>query len=85
METILSETLGDVLAFRDARDWKQSHTPKDLPVSVSLETAELLEVLQWLGEGRSHLTLRSQQLAVEATGGNLGGACEQQTEGSEVI
>lgn len=33
--------------FRDARDWAQFHTPKDLAVSVSIEAAELLEIFQW--------------------------------------
>lgn len=33
--------------FRDARDWKQFHNPKDLALSVSLEAAELLENFQW--------------------------------------
>lgn len=39
-----------VLAFRDARDWKQFHNPKDLAISLSLEAAELLETFQWSGE-----------------------------------
>lgn len=33
--------------FRDTRDWKQFHNPKDLVLSVSLEAAELLENFQW--------------------------------------
>jgi NTP pyrophosphatase (non-canonical NTP hydrolase) len=37
------------LAFRDARDWAQFHNPKDLAISISLETSELLEVFQWSG------------------------------------
>jgi NTP pyrophosphatase (non-canonical NTP hydrolase) len=36
-----------VLAFRDARDWRRFHNPKDLAISVSLEAAELLEHFQW--------------------------------------
>ena len=36
-------------AFRDARNWKQFHNPKDLAISISLEAAELLEVFQWSG------------------------------------
>lgn len=40
-----------VLAFRDARDWRQFHNPKDLAISVSLEAAELLEHFQWKSEG----------------------------------
>jgi dCTP diphosphatase len=36
-----------VLAFRDERDWQQFHNPKDLAISISLESAELLEPFQW--------------------------------------
>jgi NTP pyrophosphatase (non-canonical NTP hydrolase) len=36
-----------VLAFRDERDWRQFHSPKDLAISISLEAAELLERFQW--------------------------------------
>ncbi len=42
-------TVDMILKFRDERDWKQFHNPKDLAISISLETAELLEVFQWSG------------------------------------
>lgn len=35
------------IAFRDARDWKQFHNPKDMALSLTLEAAELLEHFQW--------------------------------------
>ena len=35
------------LTFRDARDWKQFHNPKELAVSLVVESAELLELFQW--------------------------------------
>src|SRR3990172_3097332 len=41
------ELVRQVLAFRDERDWRQFHNPKDLAVSISLEAAELLERFQW--------------------------------------
>ena len=44
------ETRKMILKFRDDRDWKQFHNPKDLAISISLEAAELLEVFQWSGE-----------------------------------
>ena len=44
------ETIQRVIRFRDDRDWKQFHTPKDLAISMSLEAAELLEVFQWSGK-----------------------------------
>lgn len=43
------ETINNILKFRDDRDWKQFHNPKDLAISISLEAAELLEVFQWSG------------------------------------
>ena len=43
------ETIQRVIQFRDNRDWKQFHTPKDLAISMSLEAAELLELFQWSG------------------------------------
>jgi NTP pyrophosphatase (non-canonical NTP hydrolase) len=36
-----------VLAFREERDWKQFHNPKDMALSLSLEAAELMELMQW--------------------------------------
>lgn len=43
--------LGDlqkrVVAFRNARDWKQFHNPKDMALSLVLEAAEVLEHFQW--------------------------------------
>lgn len=43
------ETIARVVKFRDDRDWRQYHTPKDLALSLTLEAAELLEVFQWSG------------------------------------
>lgn len=43
------ETIEQVLKFRDYRNWRQFHNPKDLALSISLEAAELLEVFQWSG------------------------------------
>src|SRR5574343_1162422 len=36
-----------VLAFRDARDWRQFHSLRNLIVSLNLEAGELLELTQW--------------------------------------
>ncbi|MBI1891392.1 MAG: nucleotide pyrophosphohydrolase [Burkholderiales bacterium] len=41
---MLTEAL---LKFRDDRNWKQFHTLKDLILSLNLESAELLELMQW--------------------------------------
>ncbi len=44
------DTINKILQFRDERDWRQFHNPKDLAISISLEAAELLEVFQWSAE-----------------------------------
>ncbi len=44
------DTINKILRFRDDRNWKQFHNPKDLAISISLESAELLEIFQWSAE-----------------------------------
>ena len=39
-----------LIAFRDARNWRQFHSLKDLIVSLNLEAGELLELTQWKSE-----------------------------------
>jgi NTP pyrophosphatase (non-canonical NTP hydrolase) len=36
-----------LIAFRDARDWRQFHSLKNLILSLNLEAAEMLELTQW--------------------------------------
>ncbi len=36
-----------ILAFRDERNWKQFHNPKDLALALSIEAAELNEAFLW--------------------------------------
>lgn len=47
---ISKETYNMVMQFRDDRNWKQFHNPKDLAISINLEAAELLEIFQWSGD-----------------------------------
>ena len=57
----------EVVRFRDARDWKQFHNPKDCAISLSLEAAEVLEHFQWKSadEIRKHLTKHHAEVAEE--------------------
>ncbi|MCL2345719.1 MAG: nucleotide pyrophosphohydrolase, partial [Desulfobulbus sp.] len=43
----LKALTAELLAFRDARDWRQFHSLRNLIVSLNLEAAELLELTQW--------------------------------------
>jgi NTP pyrophosphatase (non-canonical NTP hydrolase) len=45
--TTLKHLQQKIVEFRDARNWKQFHTLKDLAISLSLEAGELLENFQW--------------------------------------
>lgn len=36
-----------IIDFRDARDWKQFHNPKDVSLSLVLEAGEVMEHFQW--------------------------------------
>jgi NTP pyrophosphatase (non-canonical NTP hydrolase) len=36
-----------LIAFRDERDWKQYHNPKDIAIALSIESSELLEAFLW--------------------------------------
>jgi len=36
-----------LVQFRDQRDWKQFHNPKDLALALSIEASELLEAFLW--------------------------------------
>jgi hypothetical protein len=42
--SIFDELMEEIVAFRDERNWKQFHNPKDLAISLSLEAGELLEI-----------------------------------------
>ena len=44
------ELLQMLREFRDARDWKQFHTPKDLAAAIAIEAGELQERFLWKRE-----------------------------------
>lgn len=43
----MEDLIKKIIEFRDAREWKQFHDPKDLAISITLEATELLELFQW--------------------------------------
>jgi len=56
-----------IVKFRDARDWKQFHNPKDLALSLTLEAAEVLEHFQWKSkeEIEEYVVTRKYKIAEE--------------------
>ncbi len=62
----LADLTTAVRRFRDDRNWKQFHTPKDLAISIVLEASELLEQFQWKTDDavRAHLADSAGRAAV---------------------
>jgi dCTP diphosphatase len=50
--------------FRDARDWKQYHKPKDIVLSILIEAGELAEHFQWKNEQEISAYLKKSKNAV---------------------
>lgn len=63
----LSDLQSKIVKFRDVRDWKQFHNPKDLAISLILEASELLEHFQWKNpeEIAKHLEANREDVADE--------------------
>jgi len=60
----ISEITTRINEFRDARDWKQFHNPKDMAISVSVEAAELMEQFQWKNEAECDEQIKNNREAV---------------------
>ena len=44
----------EIQKFVAERDWQQFHSPKNLAMALTVETAELQEIFQWLTEEASY-------------------------------
>lgn len=47
MSDSIKDLTAEIRAFRDARDWKQFHSPKELSVAITAEAGELLQHFVW--------------------------------------
>ncbi|MDA8244005.1 MAG: nucleotide pyrophosphohydrolase [Elusimicrobia bacterium] len=63
----IKELTRAILKFRDERDWKQFHNPKDVAISLALEAAELLEHFQWKtpAQVKAHLAAEKENVSDE--------------------
>ena len=63
----IAELTNHINTFRDERDWKQFHNPKDMALSISIEAAELLEHFQWKNatECEEHVQTNRESVADE--------------------
>ncbi|WP_430508114.1 nucleotide pyrophosphohydrolase [Rossellomorea marisflavi] len=44
----IQQLMNKIDQFRDDRNWRPNHNPKDLAISISIEAAELLEDFHWV-------------------------------------
>jgi NTP pyrophosphatase (non-canonical NTP hydrolase) len=67
MSKTISELTEIAIAFRTERDWQQFHNPKDVALSMSLEVAELVEIMQWRNgqELQNHLKANKEHVGQE--------------------
>ena len=63
----LDATLQRILDFRRARDWEQFHNPKDVALSLVLESAEVMEHFQWKNadEMKKHIETHHDEIGGE--------------------
>lgn len=63
-ETTVDDLRAAVRKFVAARDWDQFHTPKNLAMSIAIESAEIMEHFQWLdGDASREYVLEPTQKA----------------------
>ena len=53
-----------VIAFRNARKWKQFHNPKDSALSLVLEAAEVMEHFQWKNKEEMDAYVKANRKAI---------------------
>lgn len=61
----MQSTIDTILAFRDARDRKQFHNPKDLATAIAIEAAELQEHFLWKSQEASHALAQTSEAREE--------------------
>ena len=56
-----------ILKFRDDRDWKQFHNPKDMAISLAVEAAEVMEHFQWKNSEQiaEHIVTHKEEISDE--------------------
>lgn len=66
--TTIQEIRDALLKFRDERDWKQFHKPKDLALAMVIEAGELGELFLWKSDEEIEQLLQDahKRRAVEA-------------------
>jgi NTP pyrophosphatase (non-canonical NTP hydrolase) len=63
----IEELQKKVIAFRDARNWKQFHNPKDSAIALTMEANEVLEHFLWKNdqEMQEHIQVKKEAVGEE--------------------
>ncbi len=67
----ISELSKKINKFANERDWSQFHNPKDLATALSIEVAELQEIMLWTPTEKSAQKVEKQKAAVESEVGDI--------------
>jgi NTP pyrophosphatase (non-canonical NTP hydrolase) len=65
MRPTIDDLTAEIRAFRDARDWRQFHNPKELAVAITAEAGELLQHFVWQNAEQSERRLVERRAAIE--------------------
>lgn len=60
----LKDLTRKIKKFRDERNWKQFHSPKDVAISLVLEASEVLEHFQWKNEEEIKTHLKESRVEI---------------------
>lgn len=62
---MIDDLASRIVEFRDERDWRQYHSPKNLAASISIEAAELLEIFQWSSDATVTEDVKNRHAEIE--------------------
>lgn len=66
MSDSIRQLTRQICEFRDARDWRQFHSPKDLAVAITAEAGELLQHFVWQSPEQSEARVVERRVEVAA-------------------
>ena len=66
MDTTIAALTSEIRAFRDARDWRQFHNPKELAVAITAEAGELLQHFVWQNPEQSERRVVDRRAEIES-------------------
>jgi len=66
MPTTIEALTAEIRAFRDARDWRQFHNPKELAIAITAEAGELLQHFVWQSPEQSDRRVTERRDEIES-------------------